>query len=199
MRVTQAKAAENREKVVAVAARLFREQGFDGVGLDAIMAAAGLTHGGFYRQFGSKEALEAEALAQAFAASGAWGASKPSLRAYVDGYLSPPHRDAVGEGCAVAALAPDIARQGPGARARLTGYVTGQIVRLMGWMTGRSEAERRQRALATLSGMVGALVLARAVDDPALSDEFLAAGRAVLGEGFSGGPDVAGVADEARG
>jgi TetR/AcrR family transcriptional regulator, transcriptional repressor for nem operon len=181
MRVTRAKAAENREKVVATAARLFREKGFDGVGLDAIMAEAGLTHGGFYRQFGSKEGLAAEALGRAFAGSAAWQAGQPGLRAVVDGYLSARHRDAVGTGCALAALAPEVARQGEGARHALAVHVREQIGRIAAWLTGQDEAARRRRAIATLAGLVGALALARAVDDKDLSDEILAAGRAEFG------------------
>jgi TetR/AcrR family transcriptional regulator, transcriptional repressor for nem operon len=181
MRVTRAKAAENREKVVATAARLFREKGFDGVGLDAIMAEAGLTHGGFYRQFGSKDGLAVEALGHAFADSAAWQAGMPGLRAVVDGYLSARHRDAVGGGCALAALAPEVARQSEGVRHTLAGHVREQIGRIAAWLSGRDEAQRRRRAIATLAGMVGALALARAVDDPELSEEILAAGRAEFG------------------
>ena len=183
MRVTREKAAENRDKVVATAARLFRENGFDGIGLDAIMAEAGLTHGGFYRQFGSKEGLAVEALEHAFAGSAAWQAGMPGLLAAVDGYLSAAHRDAVGAGCALAALAPEVARQSKAVRHTLAGHVREQIGRIAAWLPGGGEAARRRRAIATLAGMVGALTLARAVDDAELSEEILAAGRAEFGGG----------------
>ncbi|HEX3501354.1 MAG TPA: helix-turn-helix domain-containing protein, partial [Stellaceae bacterium] len=130
MRVTKEKAAENRERIVAAASRLFREKGFDGVGLDAIMQRAGLTHGGFYRHFGSKDELAAEAVSRGLAVAAARQDAYPSLADLVAGYLSPAHRDNCGGGCVVAALGPDIARQGPAVRRRLTAYIREQFDRL---------------------------------------------------------------------
>jgi len=181
MRVTREKAAENRERIVAAAARLFREKGFDGVGVDAIMAAAGLTHGGFYRHFGSKDDLAAEAVARGFAASAERQAALGSLQDLVSSYLSPRHREDRGGGCTVAALGSDIARQGAGVRHRLTAYVRDQVDRLADRLRVGSAAARREKAIATFAGLVGALVLARAVDDPVLSDEILTAARAYYG------------------
>jgi TetR/AcrR family transcriptional repressor of nem operon len=180
MRVTKEKAAENRERIVAAASKLFREKGFDAVGVDAIMDAVGLTHGGFYRHFRSKDDLAAEAVARGLAASAERQGSRETLPELVEAYLSPAHRDDVGGGCTLAALGCDIARQGSGVRRGFTEYVRAQVARLAGLVGGKpsavSEAARLQ-ALATLSGLVGAVVLARAVDDPALSDEILAAAR----------------------
>ncbi len=184
MRVTREKAAENRERIVTTAAKLFREKGFDGVGLDAIMEGVGLTHGGFYRHFRSKDELAAEAIARGLAASAEKQAAHASLQDLVCAYLSPAHRDDLRGGCVVAALGGDIARQGDGVRRGLTGYVREQLDRLARWMAGRDERRdpaAREQAIATLAGLVGALVLARAVDDPALSDEILAAARAAYG------------------
>lgn len=93
MRVTREKAAENRERIVLAASRLFRDKGFDGVGVDAIMDAVGLTHGGFYRHFGSKEALAEEAVAQGLAAGAERLAGLSALDRFVAGYLSPAHRE----------------------------------------------------------------------------------------------------------
>jgi TetR/AcrR family transcriptional repressor of nem operon len=180
MRVTKEKAEENRERIVAAASRLFREKGFDGVGLDAIMDRAGLTHGGFYRHFASKDALAEEAVSRGLAASASRQDTYASLADFVAAYLSPAHRDNPGGGCVMAALGGDIARQNPGVRRALTGYVSEQVVRLARRIGGRRAAARKQ-AIATLSGLVGALVLARAVDDPALSDEILAAARGAYG------------------
>ena len=180
MRVTREKAAENRERIVAAASRLFREQGFDGVGLDAIMEEAGLTHGGFYRHFGSKDDLAAEAVARGLAASAQRQEALDSLPAFVAGYLSPRHRDDRGGGCVMAALAGDIARQGPGVRRRLSASLRTLIGRIAGWIGGRPAAAREQ-AIATVAGLVGAVVLARAVDDPALSADILAAARKAYG------------------
>jgi TetR/AcrR family transcriptional repressor of nem operon len=180
MRVTREKAAENRERIIASAARLFREKGFDGVGVDAIMEDAGLTHGGFYRHFRSKEDLAAEAVARCFAVNTEGQKPHDSLCDLVSAYLSPAHRDDPGGGCVLAALGGDIARQGPKVRRRMTDYVRQSIERLAGRRAG---AARRRRAIATLSGLVGGLVLARAVDDPALSDEILAAAKAGIETG----------------
>jgi TetR/AcrR family transcriptional repressor of nem operon len=180
MRVTREKAAENREKIVTTAARLFRENGFDGVGLDAIMESAGLTHGGFYRHFGSKRDLAAEAVAHGLATSADRQAALPSLEALVSGYLSPEHRANRGNGCVIAALGSDMSRQGKKVRRALTAHARAQIDRLAGWTDGPNAMARRRRAIATLAGMVGTLILARAVEDVALSDEILAAGRTVF-------------------
>lgn len=182
MRVTREKMAENRERIVATAARLFREKGFDGVGVDAIMQGVGLTHGGFYRHFRSKDDLAVEAVAYGLAASAEKQGGLATLDDLVATYLSPAHRDNRGGGCLMAALGGDVARQGIAVRRKLTAHVRGQLDRLAGWLGGRNEAARCERAIATLAGLVGAMVLARAVDDPALSDEILAAARAVYGE-----------------
>jgi TetR/AcrR family transcriptional repressor of nem operon len=182
MRVTKEKAAEHRERIVAEAARLFREKGFDGVGVDAVMAAAGLTHGGFYRHFGSKEELAAEAVAKGLAKSAALQGKTESLQHFVEGYLSPRHRDDKGGGCMIAALGADVARQGRPVRRLLTGRLRTTIDRIAGWMEG-NKATRRERAITAYAGMIGAMVLARAVDDRALSDEILATARSAFGKG----------------
>src|SRR5215468_8712442 len=181
MRVTREQAAENRERIVDAAARLFREKGFDGVGVDAIMQAAGLTHGGFYRHFSSKDALAAEAVARGLAVNAGRQAALASLQDVVSAYLSPQHRNDAGGGCMIAAVGCEMARQGKGVRRGLTAYVRDQIEQLARRIGGRGGAARRQQAIATLAGLVGALVLARAVDDPAFSDEILAAARRRFG------------------
>jgi TetR/AcrR family transcriptional repressor of nem operon len=178
--------AENRERIVATAARLFREKGFDGVGVDAIMQDVGLTHGGFYRHFRSKDDLAAEAVAYGLAASAEKQAPLESVDDLVATYLSPAHRDDRGGGCLMAALGGDVARQGIAVRRKLTAHVRGQLDRLAGRLVGGSAKARRQQAIATLAGLVGAMVLARAVDDRALSDEILAAARAAYGDRQSG-------------
>jgi TetR/AcrR family transcriptional repressor of nem operon len=182
MRVTREKAAENRERIVASAADLFREKGFDGVGVDAIMDGVGLTHGGFYRHFRSKDDLAAEAVAHGLAASVEKQSAYTSLSDLVAAYLSAAHRDDRSGGCMIAALGSDIARQGAGVRRGTTAYVRAHLDRISRWIGERSAADRRRQAIMTLSGIVGAMVLARAVDDPALSDEILAASRAAFGD-----------------
>ncbi|CAH2604510.1 TetR/AcrR family transcriptional regulator [Rhodovastum atsumiense] len=184
MRVSREQAAENRERILVAAARLFRERGFSGIGVDALTEAAGLTHGSVYSQFGSKEQLAAEAVARAFTLSGeAWaslfsGEEHPAdLKKIVQRYLSQRHRDAPGSGCALAALGGEAARQGAPVREAFTAGVRRMAARLAPLQPGPSKAAREDAALATMASLVGALVLARAVDDPALSDRILAATR----------------------
>ena len=181
MKVSREQAAENRERVLGVAAQLFRERGFDGVGLADIMKAAGLTHGGFYGQFASKEDLMAQASARAFAGGVAWwsrlaaAAPEQPLDAVTSRFLSTAHRDQPGQGCWVAALGSEVARQAGPVRHALTEGITDMVDLLAQWMPGRFKAAKREKALALYAGMVGALVLARAVDDAALSEEILQA------------------------
>ena len=120
MRVSKEQAAENRARILAETARMIREAGIGGVGVDALTRAAGLTHGSLYSQFGSKERLVAEALAHALENSGDKTrkelAAGGSLATVVARYLSPAHRDAPGGGCALAAIGPEAARQGGSVR-----------------------------------------------------------------------------------
>jgi TetR/AcrR family transcriptional repressor of nem operon len=181
MRVSREQAAENRSRIVDVASRLFRQKGFDGVGLDEIMREAGLTHGGFYRNFASKDDLATEALTTALVRGTEKLSRFTDLNGYVSAYLSEIHCADRGDGCGLAALGSDVAREGTGVRRAVTDYVAGRL----GWIAGLfggSAAARRKRAIATLSGLVGALTLARAVDDPALSKEILAAARETFGK-----------------
>lgn len=186
MRVSREQAAQNRERVLDTAAQLFRERGFHGVGVADLMKAAGLTHGAFYGQFESKEDLMAQACARAYdTLHEHWqqAAQKPADKALaevVTSYLSPSHRDAPGQGCVMAALGAEAAREGPALRQTITEGTKSQLESLTALMPGDSKAERRQRAAATLAGMVGALILARALDDPALSKEMLRATKAAL-------------------
>ena len=185
MRVSREKAVENRQRIVEAAARLFRDGGFDGVGVDAIMKEARLTHGGFYGHFVSKDALMAEAMAHALDRSMAWQEKLDSLSELVTGYLSDRHRADRANGCAVAALGADVARHSPDLRKTLTAGVRQQIGRIVSLLRRGTPAARRRRAIATYAGMVGALTLARAVDDPALAREILTAARDAFGKEMS--------------
>jgi TetR/AcrR family transcriptional repressor of nem operon len=180
MRVSREQAAANRQRIVEAAARLFRECGFDGVGVDAIMKAAGLTHGGFYGHFDSKDDLAAEAVARALARETDELGGITDLDAFVQAYLSERHCANRGGGCALAALGADLAREGKGVRRTLTEHVGTRLKWLEKLFRG-PQARRRKRAIATLSGLVGALTLARAVDDPALSKDILTAAREAFG------------------
>jgi len=186
MRVSREQAARNRERVLEVASRLFRERGFDGVGVAELMQAAGLTHGGFYGQFASKEDLMVRACERSFAGSlERWSrlaADAPGepLRAIADQYLSDGHRDHPGTGCMLAALGTEASRQAAPVRRAVTAGVRSLIVMLARFIPGRSASARRERALAAFASLVGAVVLARAVDDQELSDEILKAVSATI-------------------
>ena len=182
MRASRERAAENRERIVDTAARMFRRNGFDGIGLDAIMRDAGLTHGGFYRHFKSKDDLAAEAVESALRRGADRQSRYTALDALVADYLSERHRADPGAGCALASLGADMARQSEGVRSGLTAHLRTRLERFTDLFLGGTAANRRKRAIATLPGMVGALTLARAVNDPALSEEILAAGRDVFGK-----------------
>lgn len=180
MRMTREKAAESRARIVETAARLFREKGFDGVGLDAIMKEAGLTHGGFYGHFSSKEDLAAEAVAPALEQSAGLQSRYTNVADFVSDYLSESHFADCANGCVLATLGGDVARRGEGVRFGVTSYTRTALERLAGLFRG-TPAARRRRAITTLAGVVGAMTLARAVEDPGLSDEILSTARQVFG------------------
>ncbi len=184
MRVTREQAAANRDRIVEAAGTLFRTHGFDGAGVADIMNAAGLTHGGFYGHFASKEDLAAEACARARPdASAPWMDAPPEQRldGVVRSYLTPRHRDDRAHGCLFAALGSDVVRQPRAVRRAFTERFRKKIEVLRRLVPGRSAAARREKALATMAGLVGALMLSRAVDDPQLSDEILTAASSVFG------------------
>lgn len=189
MKVSKEQMADNRERILDMAAQLFRERGFDGIGVADLMKSAGLTHGGFYGHFASKDELMAQATDRAFGRlQSAWtrlarealAAGEDPLAAIEAAYLSPAHRDAPGKGCLLAALGSDAARQGPGVRRAVTEGVQSMVAGLATLMPGRSKAAKRQRALAAYASLIGAMVLARVVDEPALSDEIMKATGAAL-------------------
>jgi TetR/AcrR family transcriptional repressor of nem operon len=186
MRVTKERAAQSRERIVEGASRLFRENGLDGIGVADLMKEAGLTHGGFYAHFASKEALMAEACTRALEGSVAkWqrlseGSPARPLPAIVRSYLSTRHRDDPGAGCAIASLGTDVARQGPAVRHAFTEGLRNMVAMLAGMVAGRTAAVRRRKALCDYAAMVGAIVLARAVDDPDLSQEILDSAAATI-------------------
>ncbi|MBE1491150.1 TetR family transcriptional regulator [Plantactinospora soyae] len=181
-RVSQAQAQENRRQVVAAAARLFRERGVQAVSVADLMAEAGLTHGGFYRQFASKEALLTEATVQAFADLAAllteFDAKRPgdhdaARKDLIDYYLSTEHRDDLGQGCPTTGLSSDIAGEDIGGSARAA-YADG-VGLFAQWLSTDGNED-----LATLSMLVGALTLARATAGSDLSEQILAAAHEAL-------------------
>jgi TetR/AcrR family transcriptional repressor of nem operon len=180
MKKSKAEAAETRRKIVKTAAAEFREKGINGTGLADLMAAAGLTHGGFYRHFESKDQLVAEACAAAFESANetAWVPllqqnKRNALDAFVAKYLSEDHRDDQREGCPFAALGSELARSDENTRAA----ATEGLLKLAAAIAGQSSELRpdvaKRRALVTLSTLIGALTLARMVNDPKLSATIL--------------------------
>jgi TetR/AcrR family transcriptional repressor of nem operon len=185
VRVTREQAAANRQKILDVAGTLFRKHGFDGIGVADIMKRAGLTHGGFYGHFPSKDELAAQSCARVLGKEG-WtervaGTTEPSIEAVVRGYLSPRHRDDPAHGCLLAAVGSDVVRQPRSVRRAFTEGLRSRLDTLQKLIPGRSAAARREQALATMAGLVGALMLSRAVDDPTLSDEILEAAAREFG------------------
>jgi TetR/AcrR family transcriptional repressor of nem operon len=181
MRVSRDQMLQNRERILAEAARLFRERGLEQVGVADVMKAAGLTHGGFYGHFKSKDDLLAQAAGEASRQGGElWrtlgnGKGQGALDAIRDFYLSPGHCDDPGSGCVVAALGSELARQPAAVRTRLTEGLKRAVETLQGLVAGPSPAARRRKAIAAYAGWIGAVVLARMADDPAFSKEILAA------------------------
>jgi TetR/AcrR family transcriptional repressor of nem operon len=178
MKVSRAQAQANRERIVETASSLFRERGYDGIGVADLMAAAGFTHGGFYKHFGSKMDLMAESAAcgigQTVALSS--GADAPT---FVRAYLSREHRDARASGCTIAALGSDASRQSDGVRATFAEGIEKLVAVLtenISPIDGSTPVQARARALDLLVHAVGAIVVSRACpDDSSLVDEILAA------------------------
>jgi TetR/AcrR family transcriptional repressor of nem operon len=180
MRVSREKATENRERILAAASRLFRERGIDAAGVDDVTRAAGLTHGGFYGHFASKEALAAEAVERAMAASAKrWrklrdvAPAEEALNTLLTGYLSAKHRDSRGRGCPLSALCSEVARQPASVRRSFTKGLMEMLNMLEELLPYEEPANRRSHAILTLGALVGAITMARAVEDAELSNLIL--------------------------
>jgi AcrR family transcriptional regulator len=177
MRYDKGHKEATRERIIDVAARQFRQDGVAAVGLAGIMADAGLTNGAFYTHFESKDDLVQAVLSKALAKRETTlrtaAESASGLEASIRDYLSPRHRDNPGGGCPTAALVAEIARAPRATREAFTGKVSQFIALIAGQLRAGSVAERRQSAIAIYGIMVGALQLARAVNDRQLSDEIL--------------------------
>ena len=178
MRVSRIQAAENRQTVINVASRLFRERGFDGIGLKDLMEGAGLTQGAFYKQFESKEDLAAQASRRALeSASERWSAAiaenaDDPLGAVIAFYLSAGHREEKLDGCPVVALGSDAARQGAGVKAAFEEGIKAYLEVLGPLLPETDGEDSNRKAMVVLSTMVGAMTLSRAVNDPDLAQAF---------------------------
>ena len=177
---SQAEKARSRERILAEASRQVRRGGLESVSVGSLMKSVGLTHGGFYGHFESRDALLAEALERALLEGEAKaGANGPgaSFSGGVRSYLSRAHRDACDSGCAVAALASDVARADVASREVMTEHVETFVETVAKTLKGDDE-----RAIMAVSAMVGALTLSRVVTDPARSNAILKAVRDHLNE-----------------
>ncbi len=186
MKVSREQAAENGERILELATRLFRERGIDGVSVADLMKSAGLTHGGFYGHFKSKQQLVAQACGLAISKTRqSWMKSisempENPIQAVANRYLTIAHRDHSGRGCPMAALGAEVARQGPEVRHAVTEELRLFFDSLARALPGSSDPDRRQKAISMYALLVGGMVLARAVDDPAFSNEILQAAATSL-------------------
>ncbi|OWP70334.1 TetR/AcrR family transcriptional regulator [Pseudomonas sp. K2I15] len=189
-RVSRKQAELNREIIVEAATRLFRERGIHGISVSDVMAAAGLTHGGLYGHFESREALATEACNRAFEQSSLrWQARveqspdpETARRALIDPYLTAANRDNPGDSCPVAAFAGEMCHEGADSALQQT-FIHGleESMGILGATQGTGTPEGdRQAAMAQYAMMVGAITLARATKGSGLSDEFLDAARNLL-------------------
>jgi TetR/AcrR family transcriptional regulator, transcriptional repressor for nem operon len=163
--------AETHTRIVKVAAKRFRERGLEGIGVADVMKEAGVTVGGFYKHFGSRDELVVEALATAFKDLDVWEEHTADMAQLLQNYLTEAHRDAPGTGCAMAALLGDVTRASKSARALYTERVKRSAAFTSALLPQRDD--KRGRALLILSALLGALNLSRAVSDPNLSREIL--------------------------
>ena len=176
---SQTDKAETHKRIVKIAAKRLRENGLAGVGIAELMKEAGLTVGGFYKHFDSRDDLVIEALGSAF---GGWkrridaaasGGTPLSYESLIDDYLNEAHRDNPGTGCAFGALAGEIGRSDKRTRALASEQIRNYIQLLAGLLSRKDRRTARSKAILTLSALVGPVALARAVSDDALSLEIL--------------------------
>ena len=186
MGYSKAQKARTHKRIIAIASKRFREKGLAGFGIAELMKEAGLTVGGFYKHFDSRDDLVAEGINSAF---GGWKrrveatkSSGPpmSYEKLIDEYLNEAHRDNPGTGCAFSALAPEIARSDKRTRALTSEQVRNDLQLIVGLLPGEDKRAARSRAILTFSALVGAMALARAVSDEALSREILKTAKELL-------------------
>ena len=197
MKLTKEKAAHNRQRIIETAGRLFRQHGFDGVGVADLMKAAGFTHGGFYNHFPSKEALAAETASSGLNNSNsklsdalldAESSDRSGLAKFVESYLSSEHRDDRAGGCTLASLACDAARETRDIQASFAKGIEEELGIFASYFAKSgsehpgSQLSARERAIWLMAELVGTVILARAIAraNPSLSDEILQTSRRML-------------------
>ena len=192
MRYSAEHKARNHERILAVAARSFREHGGDSNGIGKVMRKVGLTKGGFYRHFESKDDLFVEAVARAFEEMGrgmveaAESAPKgQAVRAMIERYLSARHANSPGSGCVLSALGPEFARKPLAVRKRIEALQDAYRERLLPFLPGRTREERLEKCRLLFSSMAGVLIMARATTDPERREERLREARKFFVEHFA--------------
>jgi TetR/AcrR family transcriptional repressor of nem operon len=179
MKVSKQKMAEHREQIIAAAAKRFREHGFDGISVADLMKEVGLTHGGFYGHFSSKEELVALASLRAMSETAVkWQkvideVPEGPLEALVKSYLSQRHHDHPETGCLFAALGSELGRQPTSVREAVTEGQQQLFDLLARIVPGRTKAERKKKAIAVCASMIGGMVLARGISDPKMRQQIL--------------------------
>jgi TetR/AcrR family transcriptional repressor of nem operon len=196
MGYSKAQKAKTHERIVKLASKRFREEGLAGIGIAELMKEAGLTVGGFYKHFDSRDDLVAEAVSSAF---GGWkrrveaaesGGAPVSYEKLIDEYLNEAHRDNPGTGCAFSALAPEIARSDKRTRALTSEQVRNDIQLIATLLPDIDKRTARSRAILIFSALVGAMSLARAVSNEALSREILETAGELLKNSASKHPEA---------
>jgi TetR/AcrR family transcriptional regulator, transcriptional repressor for nem operon len=182
--------AEIHQKIINDASRRVRVEGLTGAAVSAVMRNAGLTHGGFYKHFGSKDELLLESLRQAFRgmadflAQAAEDSPGTEWKTIVKAYLSPEHCDHVERGCPLAALAPELARADEAMKGEILEEMKKYKTRMLPFMPGRRAAERERNFVVIFSTMLGAIAIARILPDPAGRAKVLASARDCLLDSF---------------
>ncbi len=179
---------ETRERVLDAAAAAFREGGIDGVSVGEIMDRAGLTHGGFYAHFKSKDELVAEALVHTGAQTGGWFGETRDLKTHTDKYLSPQHFAHPEKGCAIAALGTELARSTGRVRRTFAANIQARLELLRRLIPTPSRQKRDRAAAGALACMVGAMIIARSLGETE-GEKFLAESRAFLSDALSDLPE----------
>lgn len=189
MRKSKAETAKTRQRIVEVASEAIRSRGIEATGVAEIMAAAGLTHGGFYRHFGSKEELVTEAIALSrndyFAGTLRAAEQGPeALLKHFQEYVAPVHRDDLGSGCPLAANGSELVRSDATTRHNATEAFRVWFGKAAPYMRSQGDASKTEMAISVVTNMIGALTMSRIVDDPALSDQILEATRKRIANAF---------------
>ena len=178
MKKSKVETAKTRQRIVEVASEVIRNKGIDATGVAEVMAAAGLTHGGFYRHFSSKEELVTEALATSrkdFVAGTvhAAGLGADAMLKHLQEYVTPSHRDDIGSGCQLAANGSEIVRADAKTRHNATEGFRLIFEKTAPFMRSQDDEDQTEMAISVLTNMIGALTMSRMVDDPALSKKIL--------------------------